>query len=54
MADYVLGSSITYEKNPDYWGGDPKYPENRLPYIDQLLVPIMPEPATLMAALRTG
>ena len=54
LADYVLDSAITYEKNPDYWRGDPKYPENRLPYIDQLLVLIMPEPATLISALRTG
>ena len=54
LTDYVLESSVTYEKNPNYWGNDPKYPENRLPYIDEMRVLLMKEPATRMAALRTG
>ena len=54
LTDYVEGSSMTWDKNPDYWGYDEKYPENRLPYIDQLRALIMPEVATYMAALRAG
>ena len=54
ISDFVEGVSLTFVKNPDYWGYDEKYPENRLPYIDQLDVRIMPEPATRRAALRTG
>ena len=54
LTDYVLESSITFEKNPNYWGNDPKYPENRLPYIDEMRVLLMTEPATRMAALRTA
>ena len=54
LTDWVEGSSITWEKNPDYWGTDEKYPQNRLPYVDQLRALIMPEVATYMAALRTG
>ena len=54
ITDYVLDSSITYKKNPNYWGNDPKYPENRLPYIDELRLLVMPEEATRMAALRAG
>ena len=54
LTDYVLESSVTYEKNPNYWGNDPKYPENRLPYIDELRALYIPEPATWIAALRTG
>ena len=54
LTDWTKGSSITWDKNPDYWGYDEKYPENRLPYIDQLRALIMPEVATYMAALRTG
>jgi peptide/nickel transport system substrate-binding protein len=54
ITDLVKGSSVTYTKNPDYWGYDEKYPENRLPYIDQLRALIMPEVATQLAALRTG
>ena len=54
LTDWVEGSSVTWDKNPDYWGHDEKYPENRLPYIDQLRVLFMPEVATRLAALRTG
>ena len=54
LTDRVEGSSVTWVKNPDYWGHDEKYPQNRLPYIDELRALIMIEPATRMAALRTG
>ena len=54
LTDYVEGVSITYTKNPDYWGYDEKYPENRLPYIDQLRALYMAEEATRIAALRSG
>ena len=54
MTDWVEGSSITYAKNPDYWGYDEKYPENRLPYVDQLIGLLMTEAATVVSALRTG
>ena len=36
LTDWTEGTSITWDKNPDYWGTDEKYPENRLPYIDRL------------------
>ena len=54
LTDWTKGSSVTWDKNPDYWGYDEKYPENRLPYIDQLRSLTMPEVATRLAALRTG
>ena len=54
LTDWTEGSSITWDKNPDYWGTDEKYPQNRLPYIDRLRTLVMPEPATYLAALRTG
>ena len=53
LTDRVEESSITYEKNPDYWGYDEKYPENRLPYTDKIRTLIMPETATILAALRS-
>ena len=40
---WVEGSSLTFTKNPDYWGHDEKFPENRLPYIDELKLLIMPK-----------
>ena len=54
LTDYVEGSSVTWIKNPDYYGFDEKYPENRLPYVDQVTALLMKEEATRMAALRTG
>ena len=54
MADWTRGSSVTYSKNPDYWGYDEKYPQNRLPYPDELRTLVMPELATQLAALRSG
>ncbi|MDE0023886.1 MAG: ABC transporter substrate-binding protein [Spirochaetaceae bacterium] len=54
MTDWTKDSSRTFERNPDYWGYDEKYPENRLPYIDRLRGLVMPEVATRTAALRSG
>ena len=54
MTDFVPDSSLTYTKHPNYWGFDEKYPENRLPYVDELKALYMSEPATIMAALRSG
>ena len=36
LTDWVQGSSLTYAKNPNYWGYDEKSPENRLPYLDEI------------------
>ncbi len=54
LTDRVEGSSWTWTKNPDYWGHDEKYPENRLPYIDELRMLIIPEEAAAVAAIRSG
>ena len=54
LTDWVEGSSITYVKNPDYWGNDEKYPENRLPYVDEIRALITKDKATILALLRSG
>ena len=54
LTEWVEGSSITYNKNPDYWGFDEKYPQNRLPYIDKLVTLFIMEEATRIAGLRSG
>ncbi len=54
LKDHVEGVSLTWDKNPDYWGYDPKYPENRLPYVDRIRALWMTEEATRISALRTG
>ena len=54
LTDWTKGSSVTWDKNPDYWRFDEKFPENRLPYFDQIRGLVMPEVATYVSALRTG
>jgi peptide/nickel transport system substrate-binding protein len=53
-ADYVSGVALTTVKNPDYWGYDEHFPDNKLPYIDGFKYMIIPDDATARAALRTG
>ena len=52
--DYVSDSSITFERNPNYWQYDPLLPENRLPYADRLSVLMIVDDSTYQAALRTS
>ena len=54
LVDWVEGSSLTYTKYPNYWAFDEKYPENRLPYIDEIVWLIMPDESTRVAAFRSG
>ena len=54
LTDYVEDVSITHTKYPNYWGYDEKFPENRLPYIDEARGLYMKERATQLAALRTA
>ena len=46
-ADYIL-----LEKNPSYWESDAS--GGKLPYLDKVLIKIIIEPSTLVAALKTG
>ena len=54
LTDWVQGTSIIHTKNPDYWGFDEKYPQNRLPYTDKLVGLFIMEEATRLAGLRSG
>ena len=54
LTDWVKGSAITYTKNPNYWDYDEKFPENRLPYLDEIKMLVIPDASTRLSALRTG
>ena len=56
LTDYVAASSITFTRNPSYWGTDPVAPGkgNQLPYLDSVRVLIITDASTNTAALRTG
>jgi peptide/nickel transport system substrate-binding protein len=54
LTDFVVGASATLVRNPDYWGYDERYPQNKLPYVNTVKMLVIPDPATAMAGLRTG
>ena len=54
LDDFQPGVRKRWVRNPDYWGFDEKYPDNRLPYVDEMVSLFMQEEATYTAALRTG
>jgi peptide/nickel transport system substrate-binding protein len=54
LTEYTPSTSMTWSKNPDYWGYDERHPENQIPYVDQVKVLCIPDVATSLAALRTG
>ena len=54
LDDFQPGVRKRWVRNPDYWGFDEKYPDNRLPYIDEILSLFMQDEATATAAFRTG
>jgi len=53
LTDMVPESSITYERNPNYWQSDPLHPENKLPYIDRVRVLCIDDESTFLAAVKT-
>jgi len=54
LTDYVPVSSLTFERNPDYWMTNPLHPEDQLPYVDGIKVFIIPDATTSQAAFRVG
>ena len=54
LVQSIEETSMTWTKNPNYWGYDEKYPENRLPYVDELRALVIPEESTRLAAMRSG
>ncbi len=54
LTEVVSDVSVTWTKFPDYYGFDEKFPENRLPYVDEIRMLQMPDEATRISALRTG
>jgi ABC-type transport system substrate-binding protein len=56
LTEYVPGSALSYQKNPNYWGTNPAGPGkgDKLPYVDELKQLIIEDSSTQLAAVRTG
>ena len=54
LTDYVPVSSLTFTRNPDYWRTHPLYPEDTLPYLDEITMVVLQDVSIRMAAFRTG
>ena len=54
LVEWVKGSAVTLDKNPDYKNFGKPVENTGAPYIDRLVVRTVPEPQTRLAALRTG
>ncbi|MDD5288939.1 MAG: ABC transporter substrate-binding protein, partial [Dehalococcoidales bacterium] len=54
LTDFVPESSVSYVKNPDYWGTDEVHPGNKLPYVDAFKFLMIYDLPTRLAALRSG
>jgi ABC-type transport system substrate-binding protein len=54
LQDFVSGGSMNLVKNPNYWGYDERYPQNKLPYVDSIKYLIIGNRDTALAGLRTG
>ena len=54
LTDYVDATSMKWTRVPNYWGFDEKFPQNRLPYVDEINAIIMTDMAARLAALRSG
>jgi len=56
LSDYVKGSHVSYVRNPNWWNKERTISGEtyELPFIDELVFPIIMDVSTEIAALRTG
>jgi peptide/nickel transport system substrate-binding protein len=56
LTDFVSNSSVTFVRNPGYWGKDPVGlgKGNQLPYLDGVKILIIPDTSTRLAAIRAA
>jgi peptide/nickel transport system substrate-binding protein len=54
LTDFVDSSAATLKANPNYWGYDERFPQNKLPYVSEIQELIIPNQSTALAALRAG
>ena len=53
LVEWVEDSTLLWRRVDNYWGFDEKFPENRLPYFDEVRSIVIKEPAARIAAIRS-
>jgi len=54
LTDYVPQNSATLKRNPDHWRKHPLYPQDTMPYLDEIRIVIIADISTQIASMRTG
>jgi peptide/nickel transport system substrate-binding protein len=54
LKDFDANSHADFVRNPDYWGHDERYPQNKIPYVDKLKLLIIPDQKTVLEEMRAG
>jgi ABC-type transport system substrate-binding protein len=54
LKEFVPDVSATLVKNPNYWGHDERYPQNKLPYVDKMRLLIIEDQEKTLAEMRAG
>jgi peptide/nickel transport system substrate-binding protein len=54
LKDFKPNESATLIKNPNYWGYDERYPQNKLPYVDAVKYLIIPGEVETIEMMRSG
>lgn len=55
IKEYVQGSAMVYEKNPIFYDSTTiDGVEYKIPFVDEIILPIIPDESTRIASLRTG
>jgi peptide/nickel transport system substrate-binding protein len=55
LDNYIQGNSLTYKKNPVYWGTETIGGQaHKLPFVDQITYRVVKDEATMLTSLRTA
>jgi ABC-type transport system substrate-binding protein len=54
LKEFLPDVSATLVKNPNYWGYDERYPQNKLPYVDKMRLLIIEDQEKTLAEMRAG
>lgn len=54
LTELVAGSQVVLTKNEDYYDYDPRYPENRLPYLDSITFVSIPDTTNIVTQFTSN